>query len=64
MYGGTQGTVVYPKNYVAQTYEEAAIIRTAKQPAFKEGALQGQKFPIGGTYQIPRIKTPNPGAGP
>lgn len=55
--------LVIKKGQVAATYGEAATIRTANQGKFKEGPHKGQRFPIGGTHQMPRIRKPSGGGG-
>src|SRR5439155_11667890 len=55
--------LVIKKGQVASIYGEAATIRTANQGKFKEGPNKGQRFPIGGTHQMPGIRKPGGGGG-
>jgi hypothetical protein len=54
---------VIKKGHVAQTYGEAATIRTANQGKIKEGPNAGKPFPIGGNMDPPRVREPKPAAG-
>jgi hypothetical protein len=54
--GGTKGTIVYPKDAVPKTWEEAVLFRTANQGNMtKEG---GGKFPLWGRLKEPVVRQP------
>ncbi len=60
---------VIPEGHVAQTFGEAATIRTAKQdkikadPANPDRPGVGQAFPLGGTIEPPRVRKGGGGGG-
>ena len=55
------GKLLYPKNYVAKTYGQAALIRTADQGNLpKEAGKAAQKFPLYGSFDQPKVRVPKP----
>jgi hypothetical protein len=52
--GGTKGTIVFPKDALPKTWEEAVLFRTANQGNIPDGG----KFPLWGRSQQPAIRTP------
>ncbi len=59
--GGTQGEIVYPKDFRPSTFGDAAIVRTANQGNIRPG----ERFPLWGRLEQPAIRSPRsvaPGA--
>jgi hypothetical protein len=56
--GGNKGQVVYAKGALPNTYEEAALFRTADQGNLPEGK---GRFPLLGRYEQPTVRQPKPG---
>jgi hypothetical protein len=52
--GGTKGTIAYPKGFRPTTFGEAVLVRTAKQ----KNVRPGERFPLWGSYEKPRIRYP------
>ena len=55
--GGTKGKIAYPKDFRPANFGEAALVRTANQGNLKSGG----KFPLWGSLDQPRIRTPSAG---